>query len=83
MITYVLHADTIRSGWGSLAIYLGFGQIYVPSYSLTGITQAWSLCTEMTFYLTLPLWALLLGRRRRQPSGQLRVELSVWRSWWP
>lgn len=74
-ITYVLHADAIRSGWGSLAIYLGFAQIYVPSHSLTGITQAWSLCTEMTFYLTLPLWALLLGRRRRSPAAQLRAEL--------
>jgi peptidoglycan/LPS O-acetylase OafA/YrhL len=77
VITYVLHADVVRSGWGSLAAYLGFAQIYVPSMSLTGITQAWSLCTEMTFYLALPLWALMLGRHRHQrtASGQLRAEL--------
>ena len=28
VITYVMHADTILHGWGSLAIYLGFAQIY-------------------------------------------------------
>ncbi len=27
----VLHADIIRQGWGSLAMYLGFAQIYMPS----------------------------------------------------
>jgi peptidoglycan/LPS O-acetylase OafA/YrhL len=75
VVSYVLHGDKIRPGWGSLAIYLGFAQIYSPSHVLTGITQAWSLCTEMTFYLALPLWALLLGRRRRTPDAQLGVEL--------
>ena len=76
VITYVLHADTIRPGWGSLAIYLGFAQIYSPNHVLTGITQAWSLCTEMSFYLLLPLWAGLVGRRRRSAGDQLRVELA-------
>jgi peptidoglycan/LPS O-acetylase OafA/YrhL len=75
VVTYVLHADVVRSGWGSLAIYLGFAQIYSPYHVLTGITQAWSLCTEMSFYLMLPLWAAFLGRRRRAPAGQLRIEL--------
>ena len=42
---------------------------------MTGVSQAWSLCVEMSFYLTLPLWAALMGRRRRQPDDQLRVEL--------
>jgi peptidoglycan/LPS O-acetylase OafA/YrhL len=76
LITYVLHGDTIRHGWGSLAIYLGFAQIYSPYHVLTGITQAWSLCTEMSFYLALPLWAAFVGRRRRPPDAQLRLELA-------
>ncbi len=75
VVSYFLHADVVRSGWGSLAIYLGFAQIYSPYHALTGITQAWSLCTEMSFYLMLPLWAAALGRRRRGPDDQLRVEL--------
>ncbi len=75
VVTYVLHADAIRTGWGALAIYLGFAQIYSPYHALTGITQAWSLCTEMSFYFALPLWAALVGRGRRTTDRQLRVEL--------
>ena len=76
IVSFVLHADVVLRGWGSLAVYLGFAQIYMPSYSLTGITQAWSLCTEMTFYLALPLWAALMGRRALTPRRQLRSELT-------
>lgn len=84
VITYVMRTDTVRHGWGSLAIYLGFAQIYVPSHAITGILQAWSLCTEMSFYLALPLWALAMGRlgkrlaaRRGAVAGvQLASELS-------
>ncbi|HEY3810626.1 MAG TPA: acyltransferase [Acidimicrobiales bacterium] len=79
VVSYVLQADTVRHAWWSLPIYLGFAQIYLPNYTLTGITQAWSVCTEMTFYLTLPLWATLMGRlgaagpsSRRRPAGPFR-----------
>lgn len=85
VISYVLHGDTVRHAWWSLAVYLGFAQIYLPHYTLTGITQAWSLCTEMTFYLMLPWWATLMRRRgaararlgdgRRAAAAQLQVEL--------
>ncbi|MGH9114368.1 MAG: acyltransferase family protein [Acidimicrobiales bacterium] len=75
VVTYVLHADVVRHGWGSLLIYLGFAQIYSPSHVLTGVTQAWSLCTEVTFYLVLPLWAALVGRGRRTAGAQFKVEL--------
>jgi peptidoglycan/LPS O-acetylase OafA/YrhL len=38
-------------------------QIYVEGLLPTGLTQMWSLCTEVAFYLLLPaLVALLLGR---------------------
>ena len=75
VITYVLHADTVRHTWFAPLVYLGFAQIYLPHYALSGITQAWSLCTEMTFYLMVPLWGAFIGRRRRTTDGQLRVEL--------
>lgn len=76
VVTYVLHGDQARHGVVALALYLGFAQIYSPHYVLSGITQAWSLCTEMSFYLALPLWALLIGRKRRDPSTQVKVELT-------
>ncbi len=75
VISYILHADTIRGGWGSPPIYLGFAQIYFPSHVLTGLSQAWSLCTEMTFYLLLPAWAVFMGTRSRSHRDQIRTEL--------
>jgi peptidoglycan/LPS O-acetylase OafA/YrhL len=75
IISYLMHADTVRHAWFSPFIYLGFAQIYIPNYALSGITQAWSLCTEMSFYLALPLYAGLLDRRSRSSGRQLRTEL--------
>lgn len=37
-------------------------QIYVPLTLTAGLTQMWSLSVEVTFYLALPLMALLVGR---------------------
>ena len=73
--TYVLHADTIGSGWQAVVADYGFAQIYFPMHYSSGINQAWSLCTEMSFYLFLPLYAALLGFRRRTAGGQLKREL--------
>jgi len=75
VISYGMHADTVRHGWTSLVIYLGLVQIYFPSHVLTGITQAWSLCTEMSFYLFLPLYAAAVGRNRRSDRSQVVREL--------
>jgi peptidoglycan/LPS O-acetylase OafA/YrhL len=55
---------------GNVLEYYGFAQVY-SDLTLGGITQAWTLCVEVTFYAFLPLWALLL---RRLPGGQ-RTEL--------
>lgn len=77
VITYVLHADQVVHTWYAPLVYLGFAQIYIPAFVISGIPQAWSLCTEMSFYLMIPLWAALLGRRsgQRRAGAQLRVEL--------
>lgn len=56
-----------------------FLQIYDPFTTFSGIIPAWSLNTELSFYLLLPLWALLvrqvLGRGR--PSLRLDVACTV------
>lgn len=46
-------------------------QIYVPSPSVPGLTQMWSLSTEVAFYLVLPVAAWGLSRLPR----------SSWLSW--
>jgi peptidoglycan/LPS O-acetylase OafA/YrhL len=75
---YVMHGDhQLVPGWHALLIYLGLLQVYFPSQALTGITQAWSLCTEVAFYLFLPLFALAISRRRRSDRNQLGRELTA------
>ena len=46
---------------GHAVVYYGFLQIY-GDLALGGISQAWTLCVEVTFYALLPLWALALRR---------------------
>lgn len=42
--------------------YYLFGQIYSRTTTFGGLVQAWSLCTEVTFYLLVPVWAAALRR---------------------
>jgi peptidoglycan/LPS O-acetylase OafA/YrhL len=48
-------------------VYFGFLQIYFHHYVLGGISAAWTLCVEMSFYLFLPLYAAVLATSRRRP----------------
>lgn len=76
VVTYVLRADTVVHGRWSWVVYLGFLQVYSPHYVLTGLTQAWTLCAEVGFYLALPAYARLLRRRARTGRSQVRAELA-------
>jgi peptidoglycan/LPS O-acetylase OafA/YrhL len=53
--------------------YYAFLQIYDAATALGGITIAWSLNTEMTFYLMVPVWAWLV----RRVLGQGRTTLAL------
>jgi peptidoglycan/LPS O-acetylase OafA/YrhL len=62
---------------GEWWVYYGLFQAYDPSWFDKGIGAAWSLSTEVAFYLVLPLYAAaaaraLAGRPRAQ---QVRFEL--------
>ena len=62
--------------WDGFPAYFGFAQVYDSSTALGGISAAWSLCVEVTFYALLPLWAMLLRRIPCRSSGAfLRSEL--------
>jgi len=76
VLTYLFHAVTLGPGWQGVVTHYFFLQIYFPTAIVTGIPQAWSLCTEMSFYLFLPLYAMLMGLRRRSPKHQLVRELA-------
>ena len=59
---------------GEAMVLFGFGQIYSGHLMHHGIQQAWSLCTEMTFYAFLPLWAVALrsvsGSANARPTDE-------------
>jgi peptidoglycan/LPS O-acetylase OafA/YrhL len=46
---------------GHAVVYYGLLQIY-GDLVFGGISQAWTLCVEVTFYALLPLWALAMTR---------------------
>lgn len=57
--------------------YFLFAQNLSLNTVLQGIGPAWTLCVEMSFYATLPLYAALVGRwlSGRAPAAQARREL--------
>ena len=53
-------------------------QIYWPSGAVEGLTQTWSLCTEIAFYVALPFLGLLaLGRRQRSAESAWRRQMTL------
>ncbi len=67
-------------GWVELGdqpwrFYL-FLQIYDAYTTLGGIVPAWSLNTEMSFYLFVPLWAFLVRRVVGRGRPTVRLELA-------
>ncbi|WP_421121060.1 acyltransferase family protein [Aquihabitans daechungensis] len=59
--TLILGLD-LGDWWGHVRFY-SLIQIYWGDTVLGGIVQAWTLATEVSFYLFLPIWVLVLCRR--------------------
>lgn len=59
--------------------YYLFLSLYTQRTLVTGIPVAWTLCVEVTFYLSLPLWAFAMRawRPRSGSRGWLTAELSA------
>jgi peptidoglycan/LPS O-acetylase OafA/YrhL len=73
---YVLHTVSPRiHSVKAVVIYFGFMQIYFSHYVLHGISAAWTLCVEMSFYLFLPLYAAGLAALTRRGRDKIRTEL--------
>jgi peptidoglycan/LPS O-acetylase OafA/YrhL len=52
--------------------YYGFAQVYQPGWAVGGLTQAWTLCVEVVFYASLPLWGALM-QRLPAPSNRVKI----------
>lgn len=77
-VTYALGVSPVQ-GVGGVLGHAFFLQVYSRQWVLHGVSQAWTLCIEATFYLALPLWALgmRLGRKALSPLAILRRELAA------
>lgn len=59
--------------------YYGLAQIYGPLTLVGGLSVAWSLCVEATFYLALPFFARWMATvaGRQAPANVARMQLAV------
>jgi peptidoglycan/LPS O-acetylase OafA/YrhL len=69
--------DTVTIGdTESFVRYFTLTQIYSKDHVLGGIVPAWSLATEVSFYVALPAYAALLGALARRSRQAHVVELA-------
>jgi peptidoglycan/LPS O-acetylase OafA/YrhL len=63
--------------WGTIASFFGLLHIYNPQLVLgpPALVQSWSLGTEVSFYLFLPVYAAVLARIGRTPQQRVRAQL--------
>lgn len=62
---------------GEVLLHLSLLQTFVPAQMQTGIPPAWSLTTELSFYLALPIVALVATGRRGSRLGWALVPPAV------
>jgi peptidoglycan/LPS O-acetylase OafA/YrhL len=56
--------------WHGIWTYYGLLQVYQPGWAVGGLTQAWTLCVEVVFYASLPVWGALMRRLRASSNAQ-------------
>lgn len=71
-VALIAVADNHSLGPTKMVANATLTQIYLPDALVHALTQAWSLATEVSFYLVLPLLAWLIGRISRTRSGRWR-----------
>lgn len=64
-------------GWGMLLADYAFLQTWVPDRQDVGIPPAWTLGSEVLFYLLLPVVAALLARRRGRVSSLILRDIAL------
>jgi peptidoglycan/LPS O-acetylase OafA/YrhL len=73
----LLFQSTSLHGFWDYARHFLLVQIYQPKYGLAGIVPTWTLAVELSFYLTLPLYAWVLGAITRRQAVQRRVVTEI------
>jgi len=68
----VFHRAEVGDLWAQVRFF-SLTQIYWGDTALGGLVQAWTLATEVSFYLFLPVWAALLARVGGPLARRVRV----------
>lgn len=79
VLSLALDPQNRDADWRDWLTHLTLTQLYRPDLLGSSLTQMWSLCTEVAFYLLLPLVCLLLVRGGRDAEG-LHLPTVWWRA---
>lgn len=74
--TFFVLGTAAYDGLGSLPRYYLLVHIYDSAHALRGIVPAWSLATELSFYVFLPVYAVVLGKLVAGRARPLLLELA-------
>jgi peptidoglycan/LPS O-acetylase OafA/YrhL len=78
VVVYVF-ADKHIHDVQSFVMWFGLVHIYSEKHSFGPLVQSWTLATEVSFYVFLPVWAWLIRRRapgsRASPSSLMQREI--------
>lgn len=72
----VLFLGTSIASVYEFVMLFGLLQIYDADMFFKGMVQAWTLCTEVSFYAALPLFALIAARVLRR-CRRIRVDIAL------
>jgi peptidoglycan/LPS O-acetylase OafA/YrhL len=72
---FVLHVPEHIPPAKDMFLYYGLAHLYSLDNVIGPILSSYTLVTEISFYLALPLYAFLVGRVHGPPRRQVRVDL--------
>jgi peptidoglycan/LPS O-acetylase OafA/YrhL len=72
---FLLHVPKDIPPAKDLSLYYGLAHLYSLGNVIGPILSSYTLVTEISFYVMLPIYAFLLSRLRSTPEQQVRVEL--------
>lgn len=75
IIGLIAEDAVLFNDWQDYVYYFGFLWIYSPAHLLAPITQAWTVASEVVWYLILPILGLLVCRVPGPLSRKLKVQL--------
>jgi peptidoglycan/LPS O-acetylase OafA/YrhL len=65
----------VRPSFGGLIAHYTLTNIYFHNHVLGPVQQSWTLATELSFYVFLPIYAFVIRRFGRTPQSRLLWEL--------